>query len=272
MRHNYRSAARNLTALAVTAAATVMMAGCGSSAPSGTGALASTSESPMPGASASASPAGSATPTATSTPTSGAATKTSTATPYPSNYAQAILNAWKAKDSARLTLLTSSTTAHHMISGLGSVNQHWTHIRDDGAMGSTYASYYNSAGDLLVLRLVNATMAAHKYHAGTLDTYDKMSYPSDPTAYVKKFVDGWIDGNVARMRLLSGSGVTNHFLTLTTPDSSYTVGPAPQGGAAGTDPIEIKEASVSLDQTVKVAFPVLGGPHAIEDCLPTCIP
>ena len=248
----------HIALIGIAAAVTMAVSACGTSTPSGSGALSSSTGTPTPAPGSSTTPA----PTATVTVTAPA--------PYPSNYAQAILDAWKSKNSTRLAQLTSASIADHLINDLGSVDQHWVHIRDDGAMGSSYATYYNEKGDLLVIRMGNEALSQKKYHAGVIETYDKMSYPGDAQAYVKKFVDAWLDGNTARMRLLSADSVTTHFLGMTMPNSDYTVGEGPDGGAAGHVEIEIKETSVSLDQNVIVANPSLGGPHAIEDCFPSC--
>jgi hypothetical protein len=262
MTRRIAATARHIALIGGAVALAVILAGCGGSKPTGTGALSNTSASPSAAASGSPSTTPSATATVTGTAPAPA--------PYPSNYAQAILAAWKAKDTTRLALLTSSSIANHLINDLGSVDQHWVHIRDDGAMGSTYATYYNEKGDLLIIRMGNEALSQKKYHAGAIETYDKMAYPNDAKAYVKKFVDAWLDGNAARMRLLSSDSVTTHFLGLTMPDSDYTVGDGPDGGSAGHVEIEISEATVSLDQNVLVATPVLGGPHAIENCFPSC--
>ena len=260
------SLTRRIALIGGALAVAVTLTGCGNASPSGSGALSNPSANPAASGAASGAPSSSPTPTP-------AATVTVTAkppAPYPTNYAQAILDAWKAKDMSRLSLLTSASIASHLINDLGSVNQDWIHVRDDGAMGSSYATFYNDKGDLLIVRMGNEAMAQKKYHAGTIETYDGMIYPNDAQAYVKRFVDAWQDGNAARMRLLSSDSVTTHFLGLTVPNSSYTIGEGPDGGAAGHIEIEIKEPTVSLDQNVIVADPVLGGPHAIEDCYPSC--
>jgi hypothetical protein len=250
--------------LAAAATLVASLAACGSSTPTGSGTLAGNG-TPTVAVSASAS----APASAPATPTTPAAAPPPAAA-YPSNYAKAILDAWAAKNASRLTQLTSSHDSDHLINDLGSTDQHWTHISDDGAMGSTYATYYNAKGDAITIQIQNEGLSEKKYHVGRVDSFDKMSYPSDANAYVTKFVDGWISGNKQRMILLSSNGVTSHFLSLTRPDSEYQVADVPGSGSAGHIELEIKESSAGLDQTVLIADPVLGSAHAIEDCDPSC--
>jgi hypothetical protein len=183
-----------------------LTAGCARHAGgNGSGALGTNPTAGSPAATASSDPGlgGGGTPTATPTgtpATTPAATPTHTPTPapathaYPADYAGAVLAAWAARDSAYLTLLTSSATAHTVL-GYGNINTHWTLIRDDGAAGSTYASYYNNGGDEVVLRLTNDEIAAHHWHAATVQSWDVMTFPGTATAYARKYVDGWIAGN-----------------------------------------------------------------------------
>ena len=250
---------RSIALIGGALAVAVTLGGC-SSKPTGSGALSGPTGAPA----ASSTPSVSPSPVVTVTVTASAPA------PYPSNYPAAILAAWKAKDTARLAQLTSASTANHLINDLGSVNQDWIHIRDDGAMGSSYASYYNTKGDLLVLKTSNEAVSEKKYHAGSLQTYDKMTYPADAVAYVKEFIGGWLDGNADRMRLLSSDAVTTHYLGLSMPDTDFTAATVLGSGAAGHIEVEVKETSPAFDQTLKVATPLLGGPHAIEDCDPTC--
>ena len=253
---------RNIALIGGALAVAVTLAACSGSKPTGSGALSGSTGTPAASSTASASVSPSPVATVTVTAPEPA--------PYPSNYPAAILAAWKAKDTARLAQLTSASTANHLINDLGSVNQDWIHIRDGGAMGSSYVSYYNTKGDLLVLRIGNEAVSEKKYHAGSLQTYDKMTYPADAVAYVKEFVNGWLDGNADRMRLLSSDTITTHYLGLSMPDTDFTAAMVLGSGAAGHVEIEVKETSPAFDQTLKVATPLLLGAHAIEDCDPSC--
>jgi hypothetical protein len=246
-----------ITGLAVAA----LLAGCTAKHVSGTGALNRTAATASPPATPTGGPttSGTSTPSQTATPVAG----------YPSNYALAVLTAWRVRDTARLTQLTSSHDANYLLNTLGSTDQHWTHIRDDGAMGSTYATYYNTNGDSITIQLGNEALSAKQYHAAMIQNFDKMVYPTDASKYVHAFVDAWIFGNKQRMTLLSSAAITSHFLGLTLPDATYQVSMVPGGGAAGHVQFEIKESSVGLDQKVLVTDPLLGTPHAIENCYPT---
>jgi hypothetical protein len=237
------------------------VAGCGSSGGSGQGGLADA------GSSASASPTTSATPTDAST--ASATATTSTTHTYPSDYAGAILKAWVDHDSTYLKLLTSSATTSQLF-GLGHPDQHWTSIDNEGAMGSSYATYTNKTGDAIVIRMNNESLSQKAWHAGSVQTWDPMKFSNDATAYAKSFMDAWINKNKTRMVRLSSQAFANHFTSMTTPDASYTIGEAPGGNAAGHTYLEIKDATSSLDVVIVVATPVLGGPGAIEDCNPSC--
>lgn len=259
-------------------ASALLLAGC-ASANTGNGTLGNIQNAPGPGGTApvaglSGAPSAGATstPAATSTPTATPSTPATSAAPppYPSDYAQAILAAWAAHSHARLTLLMNATDATHLLA-IGDPDRHWTSVMGaGGAAGSSYPTYYNNSGDYLVLQLNNQDLATRTYHAGRLNLWDPITYPNDASAYTKEFVNGWINGNKARMIKLSSASVTSQFLALTTPDFSYTMGAAPGGSDAGHEYIEVKEASVSLDATLKVADPLLGGAHAIEACYSGC--
>ena len=134
-------------------------------------------------------------------------------------------------------------------------------------MGSSYGSFYNDGGDWIVLRTINAMTSAHQWHAGSVQTWDVMTFPSDATTYVKHFVDAWINGNKARMGLLANTTLASQFLAMSNkPDASYTVGPNPGGSSAGHQHIEVKEPSLSIDFDLAVVNMYLGQHHAIDAC------
>jgi hypothetical protein len=264
----------------------LLLAGCGTSHDKGQGVLGSMQGlpgtggsagvglpggSPTPGATASSgspgSPGGTGTPT--TTPTSAPPSPSpSASTPYPSDYAVAILDAWAKHNLVRLTLLTNATDAAQFLT-IGDPDRHWTAATGaGGAAGSTYPAFYNANGDWLVLKLNDADLAGHIFHAGRLYTWDPISFPNAATAYAKEFVDGWINGNKARMTKLSSTTITNYFLTLTAPDFSYTLG-SPDSGAGHTH-VEVSEASVSLDTALSMVLSTLGHAHAIDGCTPGC--
>jgi len=269
----------------VLCAGVLLLAGCGTShgkgqgvlggmnVPPGAGASAGVGlpgTSPTPGATGSTgSPGGTGgtgTPT-TSTTTGTPTTQTSASTPYPSDYAAAILDAWAKHNLVLLTLLTDTLDATQLLT-VGDPDRHWTAVPADAGAGSTFAAFYNANGDWLVLKLNNADLAGHLFHAGRLYTWDPISYPKVATGYAKEFVDAWINGNKARMTKLSNTAITNYFLTLTPPDSSYTLG-SPDSGVGHTH-VEVSEASVSLDTALSMLLSTLGQAHAIDGCTPGC--
>lgn len=231
--------------------------------PSGAGALGTVSPTASGTATA---PTGTGPSTAGSgaTPTGGATTHAPTNHTYPADYAQAVLNAWSSGDTSYLILLTDADTAAH-IHAFGNINHHWTHIRDDGAAGSSYDSYYNNAGDEITIRVINDEISQHHWHAGSVQSWDPMTFPAGATAYAKKLVDGWINGNKARMNLLGTTGLTGIYLALDTPSSGYTLG-APFASGPDDVEVEIKDTSTSLDTSVIIHTATLGHQHAIIGC------
>jgi hypothetical protein len=264
---------RRRLVIGVAGVATMMFAvGCAShSSNTGTGALGSgvtPTVSVTPGPVVSASGGATSTPlTHPPTTAHGPTTPAHSAPPashaYPANYARAVLSAWGSGDNAYLTLLTDAGTAHD-IHGYGHINQHWTHIRDDGAAGSLYASYYNNAGDEITIRVINDELSQHHWHAATVQSWDPMTFPSGATSYTKKYVDGWIAGNKARMDLLGTTALTTLFLAWDTPSSGYVTG-AP-AGTGGDVEVEITDSVIGLDTSVIIHTATLGHAHAIGGC------
>ncbi|HEY7176330.1 MAG TPA: hypothetical protein VH442_15550 [Micromonosporaceae bacterium] len=253
---------RTLPGMVAAAALALSVAACNHAA-TGTGVLgAASNPSPGFGAVSGAPSSGATTPTATPTKTG------ATARPYPSDYARAILTAWSAHDTSYLTLLTGTSTKNQLY-GIGTVDQHWTLANSQGASGSSYSAFFNRDGDWLVLRTINAQTAAHQWHAGSVQTWDKISYPTDATAYVTYYMNAYIDGNTARMTKLGTQTMTTHFVGLASkPDSGYALGAAE--GTAGHTHIEVTEASVSFDVTFRLANQTLGQAGAIEGCDSGC--
>ena len=245
---------RSPLALALVATALVA-AGCTSST-AGAGGL-NPAASPGPTATASATATATATAPSSANPTTHA---------YPTDYPGAILAAWGAHDAAYLTLLTDAATVAQL-DALGSPDMHWTAVPAQGAMGSSYAGYYNALGSMIVLRTDNAATAARQWHAGSVQSWDIMTYPGTATDYLKKFLDGWIAGNKQRMVLLSSDAIAAHFLATTAPDSSYVLG-APSG-AAGSTYIQVTDAGDGLNTSFQIGNATVGQPHAIIGCTPT---
>jgi len=227
--------------------------------------------SPGVGAASGIGSAGASAGGTTGSPTASPSHHASSAPPshaYPSDYARAVLTAWGAHDTSYLALLTNTSTTNQLY-GYGSLDQHWTLASSQAATGSSYASFYNRDGDWIVLRSVNEQTAAHRWHAGSVETWSKISYPSDPTAYVKYYMDAYVDGNAARMTKLGNQPMTTHFIGLSSkPDSGYTLGTP--DGTAGHTHIEVTESSVSFDVIFRVVNQDLGQTGAIEGCDSGC--
>jgi hypothetical protein len=263
---------RRIAAAGIGVTLLVTLAACTSKS-GGTGAL-----SGVPGASTSASAGASApapespspVPAVTVTVTPSAPTTTAPAKPaYPADYFAAILAAWKAHNTSYLTLLTSAATTAQLY-GYGNINQTWHSLGTDGAMGTNYGTYYNNGGDQITLRSVNQETSAKHWHAASVENWDKMTFPTNPVAYVKRFVDGWIAGNKARMTLLSNATMTAQILAITPVPGTYTVGSAPGGGTAGHSHVEIKDPAASLDITLAVVSINPGAEHEIDNCDSGC--
>ncbi|HEY1488284.1 MAG TPA: hypothetical protein VGF84_19405 [Micromonosporaceae bacterium] len=261
-----RSSAIGAAAIGVILA--LALAACSSSSTGGAGGLSAGSAGSAPASTGPSTGSGAPTVPATAPATPPASVAPSTH-PYPSDYAGAILAAWKAHDTAYLTLLTNSTTATKLY-GYGNINQVWTRSPGSGAAGHTYWQAYNQAGDWIVLRTPNLLPSQHQWHIGEVYTWDQMTFPNDPVQYVKRFVNGWLDGNVARMKLLSSTTLTTQIQGLSTqPEPGYfTV--TDTGGAAGHSYVEVKDATVSFDITLQLVNANVGHHNAIESCYAGC--
>src|SRR5262245_25976352 len=214
-----------LVLTATAAAALLLLPACSSSGhPTGTGQLGQIS-GPVtsPGVNGSGGPNCGPSGRPTATPSTPATPHTSppVSHAYPTDYANAVLLAWGAKDKPYLTLLTSSSTANQML-GWGNINTHWTLITSEGAAGSSYTMFYNNGGDYIVVRTVNPMSSAHQWHAGSIEKWDQMSFPADPTDYAKKLVSGWMTGNKPRLDYLGTTALTTLLQGKTPPSPDYT--------------------------------------------------
>src|SRR5215475_2271382 len=188
--------------------------------------------------------------------------------PYPSDYARTVVTAWVNRDASFLTLLTNASSKNRLFS-IGSVDQHWTLAASEGAAGSSYASFFNDDGDWIVIRMINAQIAARQWHAGSIQAWDKIAYPADAVAYVNYYMNAYLDGNTARMTELGNQAMTTHFMGLTTkPNSEFTVGTP--DGTAGHTHIEVTEPTASFDVTFRLVNQNLGVAHAMEGCDSGC--
>jgi hypothetical protein len=237
---------RRLAAVAAALLATLFAAsGCG-----GLSVNNQPSASPTPGtATASAK--------ATGTPTSAA--PSTTATTYPATaqtYGEKALAAWGALQVQTLSDLTTSE-AQAQINALPiPPNQKWNFQTCDGAAGSTYCSFASNDGDVITLRMVNATLG--KAHAVAEVKFDPTVYATDAKEYVRTFIEAWRNANSRRMLALSSQTEVDFFTHYTPPDT-YTV-----CGLHSGDVWSVRIYNgIGLNYVVKVADPVLGNKHAI---------
>jgi hypothetical protein len=158
-----------------------------------------------------------------------------------------VLAAWARHDRQRLALLTSDP--QDFLDITGNPDQHWTKVRWEGAMGSTYCSYENRAGDAIVIRISNQGLQQRQWHIAVLHSWEAMTYPQEPAKYADTFVSAWIQGYTTRMRQLAVPAVVDHFLELNRLSSDYTI---ETEGAAGTTYATIAHPS-GFRQTIRIA-------------------
>jgi hypothetical protein len=209
---------------------------------------------PTPSASASkTSP-----PSPTTPPPSLAPTK-STPTTYPTSaqaYGEKTLAAWGAIQIQTLSDLTTPDAQNQLNALAIPPNQPWNFVNCDGAAGSVYCSFASNDGDVITLRMINATLG--KPHAVAEVKFDPTVYATDAVAYVKGFIEAWRDANSRRMLALSSQTEVD-FFTHFTPPAAYTV-----CGLRSADTWSVRVYNgVGLNYVVKVADPVLGNKHAI---------
>jgi hypothetical protein len=71
-------------------------------------------------------------------------------------YAQECLDAWKAGNTARVSFLVTADAKTHLNAIAASHRQDdWTFVDSQGAMGSSYLTWHNAAGDRIVFRFAN---------------------------------------------------------------------------------------------------------------------
>jgi hypothetical protein len=200
---------------------------------------------------------GSVDPTASTPPPP--ATTTQAPPTYPATakaYAEAVLAAWKDKQTATLGDLTTPMVQEQILEIPGPPPQDWTHVRCDGAAGSSYCVFFNSDGDEITLRISNQLLG--QAHAATQVTLDVPEYPSDGIEYVKEFVAAWKNSNKPRMLLLSKPSVVNLLGTAPAANPTY---PAPVCCGGGL--LQVVANFGGNTMTFDVGTTLLGMPHAI---------
>ena len=229
------------------------LAGCGHSKPTAITGLGDVS----PGPTAAASPSD------TPTPTPSASSGTST-TPKPptfprtaQGYAQAGLDAYGKRNTARLVDLTTAASKAQF-DDVHPSNTHWHYHDCNGAAGSSYCTFDNDNGDRFQIQIDNNALGSpHGIVNVNIDATILFPTADD---YVRTFMQAWHDGNVVRMKALSNPTVTSYF-THFTPQEAWTLS---EDGAAGHTYVHITNAD-GFDQYVEVENDKLGHQHAIVD-------
>jgi hypothetical protein len=155
------------------------------------------------GSSASASPSAAGTPSSSPAPS------------YPSDaaaYVQAAVTAWLAGDQARLDQLRDPGNQILHSVGLGDYDRHYTFQRCEGAAGSSFCTFFNAVGDVLVLQLANPRLGGP--HAIVHGSFDPLTFPSGMQAYAQECLDAWKAGNLARVGFLTTADAKTHLLAL----------------------------------------------------------
>ncbi len=237
---------QRIPAVAVAIVAAFAVAAC---APAGPATGANPTESGV-GAFGSAEPTGIVTPT--SAPAFPATAKA---------YSEAVLAAWKNKQTIILGDLTTPTVQEQILEIPGPPLQNWTYVRCDEYAASSQCLFFNPNGDEVALRISHPLLG--QAHAADQVVFGVPKYPSDGVIYVKEFVAAWKNGNTPRMLLLSKPAVVNQVGTIPAANPVY---PAPVccGGGLLQVVVQFGGASVTFD----VGTTLLGMQHAIVGYAP----
>lgn len=192
----------------------------------------------------------SATPTASPTPTGPVCFGTLTGGTDPS---AAVLKAWLCGDSATVSAKSASTAVTQLNAVPKDIDESWTYIFCEGAMGSSYCTYRNTPGSQLIFRSQNAPP-----NKVTEVQFDRTIYNTNPVAYVKHFVDAWIAGNVQRMQALATPAVVAFV-------ASHGAPPTIPYGVALDGANTYKVTFSGGNYTVKINPSLLGKPQAVTD-------
>ena len=179
---------------------------------------------------------------------------------YPSTaeaYSKAVVTAWIHDDPSWLGALTTPEVNDDILDLLPSVNDQWTYLRCDGTAGSSYCSFTNAYGDLLIIRITHSLLG--QAHAAIEASLDRTEYPKDGVAYVKEFVAAWQFGNTARMLRLNSPAVVAKVKTA--PVSPTYPSPVCCGGGL----LQVKVQYSGITSRFDVGTTKLGGPNAILD-------
>jgi hypothetical protein len=118
------------------------------------------------------------------------------------------VNAWAAGDTGRLDQLRDSNAAIFGTLSSGNYDKHFGLYVCQGAAGSTVCTFYNGAGDELVLRLGNQLIG--QPHAVLDGQLHSITFPTDNRAYGQEALDAWLGHNDARIGLLCTGDAASH--------------------------------------------------------------
>jgi hypothetical protein len=177
----------------------------------------------------------------------------------PQDYAQVTVAAWAAPDPIRLAELTAPDVHEQIIELPGPPDPDWTFIECTEDHDGSECSFYNAAGDELVLTVDHQLLGGPR--ATTAARFEVTGYPDEIVAYVEAFVAAWHAGNLARMHNLAVAAVTDVFAELTPSPA------APAEYEVGETVDALTEVVVTLagqDVSTRVSTSLLGEPHAIR--------
>jgi hypothetical protein len=155
----------------------------------------------------SATPSPAASPTASPSPAPHAVSTAG----FPADaesYTTAAVGAWVAGDTGRLDQLRDANAGIFSTLSSGNYDKHFTLYLCQGAAGSTFCTFYNNAGDELVLRVVNQLLG--QPHAVLDGQLRAITFPTDNQAYAQEALDAWLAHDDARIGLLCTGDAAAH--------------------------------------------------------------
>jgi hypothetical protein len=183
----------------------------------------------------------------------------------PQEYAEVTVAAWAAPDLIRLAELTTPAVNDQIVGFPGPPDLSWTFIRCGDGAGSSDCSFYNTAGDLLVLTVDHPSLGGPDATTGT--TIEVTSYPDEPAAYLAAFVAAWQAGNLARMYNLGVVAAVEAFADLA-PAAEPDAAPEYGVGATAGGLVDVVVAVAGQRITTELSVALLGEQHAIRTVSP----
>jgi hypothetical protein len=182
---------------------------------------------------------------------------------YPNNaraYAEAVLTAWRQRNTARLGQLTTPEVYEQIVEIPGPPDLTWAYWRCDGAAGSSYCQFFNNDGDAIVLRVSNQLLGKQR-------AVNEVRYPyfeTDGIAYVREFVEAWRLGHRKRMQSLAVPAVVDFVKDKPAPRNPQYDDPCCGGGLLRV----VITNSEGFQLTLDVGTLKLGSAHAIVGYVP----